>query len=125
MATARSTYTERKSRQRQIAWFVILIVGCIFLAHTLFGESGILVNMRVRVEYDRLVEERNLLKRENERLRAEILDLKTSDRKIEELGRREFGFGRPGEVVFFFPESKDDPIQRSFHPENNEGGSAP
>lgn len=119
MATQRSAYAEKKSRQRQIAWFAILITGCIFLAHTLFGESGILVNMRVRVEYDKLVEERNNLVHENERLRAEILALKTSDRKIEELGRREFGFGRPGEVVFFFPESKDEPVQRSYHPEKD------
>lgn len=123
MATQRSAYAEKVSRRRQIVWFVILILACIFIAHTLFGESGILVNMRVRVEYDKLMEERNRLQQENERLRAEILALKTSDRKIEEIGRREFGFGRPGEVVFYFPDSKDEPVQRSFHPEDQEGGS--
>ena len=101
------SYLERRQMLKKGAYLVFTLLFLSFIASALFGDSGILVNMRVKTEYARLLEERNTLVLENQRLAAEIRALKNNPRKVEELGRKQFGFGKPGEVVFYFP--PDDP----------------
>ncbi len=108
------SYVEKlKTRKRRLYTVAVLLGSLLFLsfiAFALFGESGILVNMRAKREYGDLEAERNQLLLENERLKEEIRGLRTNDRKIEAISRAELGFGRPGEIIFHFPEDAQAPI---------------
>ena len=111
----RPTFAEQLRHRDQKRRKAIILAGAliflIFIATTLFGDSGILVNLRAQHEYRTLREERDQIVAENRRLKEEIRALRNSTRKIEETARREFGFGRPGEVVFYFPEDPKSAIQ--------------
>ncbi len=118
----KTTYTERlreKSRRRRKALVLIGMLAFLsFIASTLFGDTGILVNMRVKQEYQKLREERERLLAENLRLREEISALKRNPRKIEAISRREYGFGRPGEIIYYFPDEEGAAIQKFRMPSN-------
>ena len=118
-APERLQYKEKKKRRRKILVLLGLLLFLSFIARTLFGEAGILVNMRVNAEHRRLQQEQETLEQENMRLMRELKALKNSKRKIEEIGRGEFGFGRPGELIFYFPEDAEKAIQRYEHPYKN------
>jgi len=122
-----TSYVEQLQAKRRKFWKSLVLIGMLafltFIAFALFGDSGILVNMRVKTEFRHLEEERDRLMAENERLREEIKAIRTNPRKIEELGRKEFGFGRPGEIIFHFPENRDDPIQQYQFPEVDESAN--
>ena len=105
------SYAEKKKLMRGATVLAFLTVFLVLMAHILFGESGILTNLGVQAEYRALQHEGEQLKRENARLMEEIRALKKSDRKIEEISRDEFGFARPGEIVFYFSEKPDSPVQ--------------
>ena len=104
----------RDKRQlfKRVAYLLVMLLVLSFLAGTLFGDSGILMNMQVKTDYQKLLAEKERLTAENERLSQEIQSLQHGNRKIEELGRREFGFGRPGEIIFYFPEGSQGDVQR-------------
>lgn len=106
------SYAERNQLLRRGAYLVLTLGFLIMVAQALFGQSGILVNRRVRVEYDKLLQEQEALKAENARLKQEILDLRLNPRTIEAIGRREYGFARPGEVIFYFPDNTEAAIQQ-------------
>jgi len=108
----RLQYREKKQRRRKILLLVGLLLFLTFIARTLFGDAGILVNMRANAEQLRLQQEQEQLVQENIRLLRELKALRSSNRKIEEIGRREFGFGRPGELIFYFPEDAGRAIQK-------------
>ena len=112
----RPSHVERYKEKRRRRGKAIVLIGLLafftFLAITLFGDSGILVNLRVKQEYQALKSERDRLQLENQRLRNEILELKTSPRKIEAVGRNTLGFGRPGEIIYYFPDKSDQAIQK-------------
>ena len=105
-------YKEKVLRRRKIFIFVMLLVFFTILANALFGESGILVNMQIQAEHRKLQQQQEALERRNQQLRQEILALQTNPRKIEAVGRMEYGFARPGEIVFVFPEDPNAPIQK-------------
>ena len=113
-----SSYVEKmKARKRRTFMAVALLGTLTFLsivAYALFGDSGILVNMRIKDEYRQLANERDALVIENEKLKAEIRAVKNNKRKIEEISRDTFGFGRPGEIIFYFPADEKQPIEQ-FH----------
>ena len=118
----RPTYAERQvliAQRRRKAFILIgLLIFFSFMATTLFGESGILVNMRVKAEHERLKQERDRIRSQNQRLLNEIRALKSNPRKIEEIGRSELGFGRPGEVIFYFPEDGKKAVQTYQNPKD-------
>lgn len=88
-----------------------LLLFLSFVAGTLFGDSGLLMNIQVKNEHQSLTEERNRLANENLRLQREISALKNSPRQIEAVSRAQYGFARPGEVVFYFSTNPDEPVQ--------------
>ena len=104
-------FQEKKRRQQRIFLLAFFLIFFFFIASTLFGDSGILAGMRVKQEYRALVAEKERILIENQQLREDIKAVKTSRRRIEAIGRREFGFGRPGEIIFYFPPDQEDPIQ--------------
>jgi cell division protein FtsB len=69
---------------------------------TVFGDKGLLQVYRLRREL-REIERVNMeLQQENERLKAEINNLRTNKKYIEELARRELGLVKKGEIVYQF-----------------------
>ena len=123
-----TSYVQQLKAKKRRLWRVGTIVGLLFfltfIAYALFGDSGILVNLRVKREYRQLRGEQDLLQAENHRLREEINALRTSKRKIEEVSRREFGFGRPGEIIFYFPEEQDAPVRKLISPRSQREAEA-
>jgi len=82
----------RLIRKSVFAGFLLLFG--VLMAYALFGEQGILANLGVQAEHMRLLDERERLRMENARLMAEIQALRSNRRKIEEISRRDFGFGQ-------------------------------
>jgi len=111
VANARLRYRERRRLIRKAVVGAFLLTFLVLLAYALFGERGILANLGVQGEYQRLLDERDRLVAENARLKKEIRELEGSSRKIEEIARRDYGLGRPGEIVFFFPDDPEEPVQ--------------
>lgn len=106
-------YRERRQKRITIAAAACVLVVLIIFAFGLFGQSGILTNLGVHGEYRALKAERDRLELENARYLEEIRALKDNQRKIEEVSRTEYGFARPGEIVFYFPEDQGKPVQVS------------
>ena len=104
-------YLERRQLAKKVAYLLLALLFLSFIAGTLFGDKGFLYNMRVQTDHDTLLAEKQRLTAENKRLAQEIQALKNSDRKIEALGRREFGFGRPGEIIFCFPDQEQSAVE--------------
>jgi len=68
----------------------------------LFGEHGIAHLVRLRAERRALGEATFALLRRNTRLRTDITRLRTDDRYLEALARRQLGLVRPNETVYRF-----------------------
>ncbi|UCD70735.1 MAG: septum formation initiator family protein [Syntrophobacterales bacterium] len=77
--------------------FVSVMIFFIF-----FGDRGLLQVYRLRRELKEIEKVNMELRQENERLRAEIGNLRTNKKYIEELARRELGLVKKGEIVFQF-----------------------
>jgi cell division protein FtsB len=69
---------------------------------TFFGDKGLLKVYRLRRELKEIQRANVELQQENERLRAEINNLRTNKKYIEELARRELGLVKKGEIVYQF-----------------------
>lgn len=110
---------QRIQRRRWAMALICLVIFLSFLARSFFGERGILVGLQVKREYHRLVEREAQLKATNQELVREIQAIRDSDRAMEAIGRREFSFSRPGEVVYVFPGDEDG------EPMTNEDTQAP
>ena len=84
-----------------IAFFAML--GSLFFK-SIFDETGLIRGERIKNECAKKIEEVNRLEQENLQLRIEILELrKQKSRRLEMLGRSEFGMSKSGEIVFSFP----------------------
>jgi len=69
---------------------------------TVFGDKGLLQVYRLKRELKEIERVNRELQQENERLRAEINNLRTNKKYIEELARRELGLVKKGEIVYQF-----------------------
>ncbi len=81
-------------------WFVALSL----LFNSLFGDMGLIQGYRQRRLLARLQQEVQTLRRVNDRLAADITDLRHDPYRIEQIAREEFGLTRPGEILFLFQE---------------------
>jgi len=107
--SAQETRSLRKRRTR-LAFLLVGLCGfLIFLARALFGETGILIGYQVKAEYERVLSQTRDLRLQNEELKRQIVALKTNPRAMEALGRKEFGFSHPAEIVFVFPGETKEP----------------
>lgn len=90
-----------KGYKRRVLVTILLLVG-VMIFFTFFGDKGLLQVYRLRREM-REIERVNMeLRQENDKLRAEIGNLRTNKKYIEELARRELGWVKKGEVVYQF-----------------------
>jgi cell division protein FtsB len=79
----------------------IVVIGLV-LGSMLLAPGGIPNLLALRAERQRLGEQAVALLQQNAALREQIQQLKTDDRFLEALARRELGMARPGEVVYRF-----------------------
>ncbi len=104
--------TERRIKRRRRRHFVLSLAGALvfltYMARAFFGDSGILVGLQVKSEYEKQTLRNAALSEQNHALAQEIRQLQTNPRKLEAIGRAEFGFGRPGEIVFRFPDREHE-----------------
>jgi cell division protein FtsB len=85
-----------KGYNRRILIPILLLVS-VMIFFTFFGDKGLLQVYRLRRELKGIQRANMELQRENERLRAEIDNLRTDKKYIEELG-----LVKKGEIVYQF-----------------------
>ncbi len=90
-----------KGHKRGILIPIFLLLS-VMIFFTFFGEKGLLQVYRLRSELKEIERVNMELRRENERLRVEIDNLRTNKKYIEELARRELGLVKKGEIVYQF-----------------------
>ena len=81
---------------------VLLLAMLGVLGSLVFGRDGAASLLALRAERQRLGEEAVALLQQNADLRDRIDRLRTDDRFLESLARRELGFVRPDEIVYRF-----------------------
>ena len=79
----------------------LLIVAV--MLHAMFGANGVVAYRQKRAETQALQVEVNRLQKENEESAARIKALKSDPATIEKEARTQFGYTRPGEVVYVAP----------------------
>lgn len=85
--------------------------GCMafILFFTVFGDKGLLRIFELKQDKNkiesRLADSRN----DNERLKREIVALKSDRRYLESIARKDFGLVRNNEVIYQFPQVKKQP----------------
>jgi cell division protein FtsB len=85
-------------------WFLALSL----LFNSLFGDMGLIQGYRQRQLLARLHVEVATLHQVNDRLAADIADLRHDPYRIEQIAREELGLSRPGEILFLFQEPEPD-----------------
>jgi cell division protein FtsB len=87
---------------------VVLIVG--LMLHALFGANGMVAYQQKHGEVQSLQTEVERLQKENEEGAARIKALKSDPKAIEKEAREQFGYTRPGEVVYVTPAPPPKPL---------------
>jgi cell division protein FtsB len=80
----------------------ILLLVSVMIFFTFFGDKGLLQVYRLRRELKEIGRVNMELQQENDRLRAEIDNLRTNKKYVEELARRELGLVKKGEIIYQF-----------------------
>jgi cell division protein FtsB len=86
----------------------LIPAGCMafILFFTVFGDKGLLRIYELKQDKNkidaRLTDSRN----DNEKLKLEIVALKSDRRYIESIARKDFGLVRNNEVIYQFPQVK-------------------
>ena len=80
---------------------LVVIIGLV-LSSMLLAPGGIPKLLALRAERQRLGEQAVALLQQNAALREQIQQLKSDDRFLEAIARRELGMTRPDEVVYRF-----------------------
>jgi len=80
---------------------VVLIVG--LMLHAMFGANGMVAYRQKRTEMQSLKTDVERIQKENEESAARIKALKSDPKAIEKEAREQFGYARPGEVVYVAP----------------------
>jgi cell division protein FtsB len=86
----------------------LIPAGCIafILFFTVFGDKGLLRIYELRHDKSRIDTRLTDTKAENEKLKLEIVALKTDRRYLESIARKDFGLVRSNEVIYQFPQVK-------------------
>jgi len=85
--------------------------GCIafILFFTVFGDKGLLRIYELRQDKSKIDSRLSETRGENEKLKLEILALKSDRRYLESIARKDFGLVRSNEVIYQFPQEKNQP----------------
>jgi cell division protein FtsB len=85
--------------RQHVALAIAAVVSTALIAAVVIGSRGLLHLRTQQSEIGRRIAE---LLHENEQLRDRIHRLRTDDRTLERLAREQWGFTRPGEVIYRF-----------------------
>lgn len=85
--------------------------GCIvfILFFTVFGDKGLLRIYELKKDKSKIDSRLVAINGENEKLKREILALKSDRRYLESIARKDFGLVRSNEVIYQFPQEKKQP----------------
>lgn len=85
--------------------------GCLafILFFTVFGDKGLLRIFELRQDKSRIEARLSESRMDNEKLKREIVALKSDRRYLESMARKDFGLVRANEVIYQFPQDKNQP----------------
>ncbi len=95
--------------RRKLATAAVAIVAAWMAFHVIFGANGMVVYQSKKAEYSQVQTDVESLQKENDRLNKEVEALRTDSRAIEKAAREEFGYARPGEVIYLLPRAQQAP----------------
>ena len=86
----------------------LIPAGCItfILFFTVFGDKGLLRIYELKQDKNKINARLSESKIDNEKLKREIVALKSDRRYIESIARKDFGLVRSNEVIYQFPQEK-------------------
>ncbi|MBI5894220.1 MAG: septum formation initiator family protein [Deltaproteobacteria bacterium] len=82
--------------------YLLLTFAIIMVFLTVFSDRGLIRIYQLSKERDNIRTNNRLLKTANENLREEMQRLKTDNRYIEEIARKELGMVKPTDVIYQF-----------------------
>jgi cell division protein FtsB len=88
------------SLRRRIASVAVIVLAGLLFVHVMFGTNGMVVYKQKRAEYLVLRTQIAQQQQENDRYAQQIQGLKSDQTAIEKEAREQFGYVRPGEVVY-------------------------
>lgn len=92
----------------------IIPAGCLafILFFTFFGDKGLLRIFELKQDKNKIEARLADSRTDNEKLKREIVALKSDRRYLESIARKDFGLVRSNEVIYQFPqEKKEQPIK--------------
>jgi len=86
----------------------LIPAGCIafILFFTVFGDKGLLRIYELRQDKERIETRLDSTKKENEKLKQEIVALSSDHRYLESIARKDLGLFHRNEVIYQFPPEK-------------------
>jgi len=89
----------------------VIPAGCLafILFFTVFGDKGLLRIFELRQDKSKIEERLTDSRADNEKLKREIVALKSDRRYLESIARKDFGLVRGNEVIYQFPQEKKQP----------------
>lgn len=96
---------ERPFQKRM--YFIPLGGIAFILFFTVFGDKGLLRIFELRQDKAKIESHLSESLNENEKLKREIVALKTDRRYIESIARKDFGLVRGNEVIYQFPQENN------------------
>lgn len=85
--------------------------GCLafILFFTVFGDKGLLRIIELKQDKSKMETRLADTSGENEKLKREIVALKSDRRYLESIARKDFGLVRSNEVIYQFPQEQKEP----------------
>jgi len=87
-----------------------VVIVLLILGVALFGEKGVVRMVKLMRERENLAMQVQNLKDENDRLKHQIEALRSDQRYLEQLARKELGMVREDELVYQFRPAKEPPV---------------
>lgn len=86
----------------------IIPAGCLafILFFTVFGDKGLLRIVELKQDKNKIEARLAESRTDNEKLKREIVALKSDRRYLEGIARKDFGLVRSNEVIYQFPQDK-------------------
>lgn len=91
-----------ESNNKKVYITLLALFTIIMLFLTLFGDKGLWELKKLKNNNDGILENIEAVKEDNKRLSVEIERLKTDQRYIEEIARKEYGMVKDGEIIYLF-----------------------
>ncbi len=89
----------------------VIPAGCLafILFFTVFGDRGLLRIFELKQDKEKIEKRLAENRADNEKLKREIIALKSDRRYLESISRKDFGLVRSNEVIYQFPQENKQP----------------